>query len=358
MTQIKFTDSVTLHDVQTHQDGYKIVKGRIARTGLQGYLRRELGDNAPMGDPNDLLQIYRPDDEVFADDALNGWTHVPVTLDHPPELVTPDNVKQYAIGEVTAKAHLDRKEGWIGLEWIVKDAASIAALDVTHKQVSGGYTADIDFTAGVTPDGKSYDGVQRAIHPNHLALVPNGRAFSDAAKPAQWGIAPQPQKDHEDMTMKTIVVGDKAVQVAAVDADVITKMIADHASVVVDLNTKVGELKAECADAAKKVLTDAQVEALVADRMAIVDKARTLVADYDAAGKAVSDVKREVVASVYGDDAASTEVSDAEINGIFRIMKPAEVSDVARDAIKDAAKNKEDMNDPWAKAQDKLKGKK
>lgn len=356
MKTAKFTDSVTLQDVRSHKDGYKIVRGRIARTGLQGYLRHELGDAAPMGNPNDVLQIYRPADEVFSDDALNGWSHVPVTLDHPSELVTPDNVTDYAIGEVTSKARVDADGGWLELEWVVKDAAGIAAADATHKQVSGGYTADIDFTAGVTDDGQHYDGVQRAINPNHLALVPRGRAFSDAAKAVNWGAAPQPQKDHIPMEMKTVVVGDKAVQIAASDADIVTKLIADHSVAIEAKDTQIGELKAECKAATDKVLSDADIEAMVSDRMAVVDKAVKLIVDYDATGKSLSDVKRDAVRGVYGDEAAATEVSDAEINGIFRIMKPAEVSDKARDAIKNAEKN--DKNDPWAKSREKLKGKK
>ena len=354
----QFTDSITAYDIKTHADGYKIVRGRIARTGLQGYLRRELGDGAPMGGANDVLQIYRPDDEVFSDASLNGWSHVPVTLDHPSELVTPENVTQYSKGEVTSKARLDRDAGWLELEWVVKDVAAIAALDSTHKQVSGGYTADIDFTAGITPDGRKYDGVQRGITPNHLALVPRGRAFSDAATVAQWGALPVIQDNEVKMDMKPIAIGDAVVNVAASDAATITAMIADHKAAIEAKDTAIGELKAENAATAAKVLTDADIEALVADRVAVTAKAATLVADYDATGKALADVKREVVAKVYGDEAAAVDVSDAEINGIFRIMKPAVVSDKARDALKEGAKDKTDANDPWGKAREKLKGNK
>lgn len=362
MTNIQFTDSVALRDIKTHKDGYKIVRGRIARTGLQGYLRRELGDAAPMGDPNDVLQIYRPDDEVFSDAALNGWAHVPVTVDHPPELVTPDNVSKYAVGETTSKARID--EGWLDLEWIVKDASAVAALDDTHKEVSGGYTAMIDFTPGVAPDGRKYDGVQRSIDPNHLALVPRGRAFSDAAPAAQWGATPVIQDKEVKMDIKTIVVGDKAVQVAATDASTVEQVMCDHKAEVEALNAKIeakdttiGELKAENAETAKKVMSDEDIAAAVVARKEVTDKAAEFVKEFKDTGQSLADIKRASVKAVYGDEAVAAEVSDAEINGIFRVMEPAKVSDKARDAMKQGKeKSKERTNDKWGGTLEKMKG--
>jgi hypothetical protein len=363
MTQVQFTDTVALREVQTHKDGYKIVRGRIARTGLQGYLRRELGDAAPMGDPNDVLQIYRPDDEVFADEALNGWAHVPVTVDHPPELVTPDNVSKYAVGETTARARVN-EDGWLDLEWIVKAARGISAMDSTHLETSGGYQALIDFTPGVTPDGRKYDGVQRGINPNHLALVPNGRAFSDAAPVAKWGATPVIlDKKEVQMDIKTVVVGDKAVQVAASDAHTIEQVMKDHKAELAAKDAEIaaaqetiGELKAECADTAKKVMSDADIAAAVVARKAVTDKAAEFVEGFNDEGQTLADIKRAAVKAKFGDEAAATEVSDAEINGIFRVMEPAKVNDAARDAMKEGkekAKPKGNWDGMYKKKGDK-----
>ena len=362
MKQTYLRDSVALRDVQTHKDGYKIVRGRVARTGLQGYRRWELGDAATMGDPNDVLQIYRPDDEVFAGSAVNGWAHVPVTLDHPAELVTPDNVKDLAVGEVTSRARIDGE--WFELEWMVKDSAGIEALDTTHFEVSGGYTADIDFTPGVTADGRSYDGVQRSIDPNHLALVPRGRAFSDAASTvANWGAAPQLNKDHE-MSMKPIAIGDAVVNVAVADADIVVKMIKDHKAEVEALTAKIeakdttiGELKAENAETAKKVMSDADIAAAVVARKAVTDKAAEFVAEFKDEGQSLADIKRAAVKAHFGDEAASADVTDAEINGIFRVMEPVKVDDKAREAMKQGKeKSKERGNDKWGGTLEKMKG--
>lgn len=342
MTHGYLKDSVTLRDVRTHKDGYKIVRGRVARTGMQDYRRWELGDAAPMGAPNDVLHIYRPDDEVFSDSAVNGWAHVPVTLDHPPELVTPDNVKEYAIGEVTSRARIDGD--WFELEWMVKDNDGIASMIDTHVQTSGGYTAVIDFTPGVAPDGRKYDGVQRSIDPNHLALVPKGRAFNDAASTvAKWGATPVIlDKKEVQMDIKTVVVGDKAVQVAATDAHTIEQVMKDHKSeleaaqaTIEARDTTIGELKAENAETAKQVMSDADIAAAVVARKAVTDKAAEFTEAFKDEGQSLADIKRDAVRSMYGDEAAATEVSDAEINGIFRVMEPKKVNDSARDAMKE-----------------------
>lgn len=347
MKQTYLRDSIAMRDVQTHKDGYKIVRGRVARTGLQGYRRWELGDAAPMGDPNDVLQIYRPDDEVFAGSAVNGWAHVPVTLDHPAELVTPDNVKDYAVGEVTSRARIDGE--WFELEWMVKDVAGIEALDTTHFEVSGGYTADMDFTPGVTADGRKYDGVQRSIDPNHLALVPKGRAFSDAASTvANWGAKPVIQDKEVKMDIKTIVVGDKAVQVAASDASTVEQVMKDHKAEIEAKDAEIaakdetiGELKAENAETAKKVMSDADIAAAVVARKAVTDKAAEFVKEFKDEGQSLADIKRAAVKAMYGDEAAAEEVTDAEINGIFRVMEADKVNDAAREAMKEGKKKSE-----------------
>lgn len=335
---IKFSDALSDVTTSTHKDGYKVVKAKVARTGVQSYLRREFGDYAPVGNPDDVLKIYRPPSEVFSDDAVNGWAHVPVTIDHPADLVSPDNYKDLAVGEVTSRAKIGTDDGWLSLEFLLKDAAAIKASETTHKQYSGGYTADIDFTKGVTPTGESYDGIQRAINPNHLALVPKGRAFKDAlhgdAKP--WGITPQSEtKKEPTMDLIKVMVGDKAVQVAATDADFIAKMVKDHQSALDTKDETIGELKAECAEATAKILTDAQIDELVT-------------------AKAEATARREAVRAKFGDEAVK-DATDAEIKGIYSVMDktPAKV-DPVRKALADA---KPGDADPWAAIIDKMKGK-
>lgn len=340
-THIRFTDSAHIGQVRDTADGYLVAMSRVARTGVQDYLASELGI---MG--SHKVRVMRHPDDVFAKDAMTSLSHAPVTVDHPSEMVDAENWRDLAVGEVGEGVLRDGE--WLSVPLILKDAKGISAARTTHKEISMGYTANLVDA----PEGADWDMEMKDIRFNHLAIVPRGRAGSEARigdGAVNWGAAPQPQKEAIQMDMKTIVVGDKAVQIAASDADVITAMIAAK-------DTQIGELKAECAAANAKILTDAQIEARVADRVAVIDKAKTLVADYDASGKSVADIKREVVLSVYGADAAGVDVSDAEVNGIFRVMAPAKVDDSARDAIKKTEKKTaSDGAIDWAAVQKKGK---
>jgi len=352
MKRIALSDVLTGVEAKTHKDGYKVVRAKVARTGIQEYNRYELGDAAPVGNPSDKIRVYRPADQVFSDQSLNGWSHVPITLDHPPELVTPDNYRDYAVGEVTSKAKVD-DDGWLWLEFLVKDKASIVASDTTHKQYSGGYTAYIDFNPGVTDAGEEYDAIQSDINPNHLALVPSGRAFADALHDSAKNRAAAPltkteEKEVNMTDLKTVVVGDKAVQLTAADADIITKMIADHAAKVAEMQTEIetrdaaiGEKMGEIENLKKSQLTDADIEAAAEKRAEVVTKAAKMVDGLDAKGKNVLEIQREALATVYGDEAAK-EFPEAAVETMFNVIDAdTRKADPVRGVLKDAKPKKQ-----------------
>ena len=113
--------------------------------------------------------------------------------------------------------------------------------------------------------------------------------------------------------MVKIMVGDKAVQVAADDADKVTAIVADHATVVADLEKKIGGLEVKLADAEAKVLSDEDLAALV-----------------DAKVKA--NTERAAVKKVLGDKADT--MTDAQIEGAYLALGDAvQVDDAARNAI-------------------------
>src|SRR4051812_44815165 len=75
------------------RDGYLVAEVRAARTGVYDYHGSELG-RPDLG----TVKVYRPPEEVFSDDALASFTSLPVTIDHPPEMVNAKNWKRYARG--------------------------------------------------------------------------------------------------------------------------------------------------------------------------------------------------------------------------------------------------------------------
>lgn len=335
---IKFQDKAHVGDTKRTQDGYLVAMSRVARAGVQDYLASELG---MFGDH--VVRVMRPENEVFSKDAMASLTHAPVTVNHPAVMVDADNWKDLAVGEVGEGVLRDGE--WLSVPLIVKDAKGIDAAGSTHREISMGYTAVLEDA----PAGADYDKVMTNIRFNHLALVPRGRAGSEARigdGADQWGATPQ-QREVKDMTTKAIVVGDEAVNVPADVADKITaaldaanqKIKAKDAELEAAQET-IGELKAECADAVKKIMSDADIAKAVVARKLVTDKAAGFMPEFKDEGQSLADIKRAAVKAKFGDEAAAADVTDAEINGIFRVMEPAKVSDAARDVLADGAKRK------------------
>jgi hypothetical protein len=104
----------------------------------------------------------------------------PVTWHHPPTEVNSKNVQQYGKGH--SGTHVKFVDGFVEVALNVTHSDAVDGVkrrDAT--QVSAGYRVDYDPTPGVVPDGEPdagqpYDGVQRNIRVNHIAIVPQGRA--------------------------------------------------------------------------------------------------------------------------------------------------------------------------------------
>lgn len=146
-------------------EGYLRIKATFARTGLQRY-RRQDGSEAVE---------YRPEEEVSKQDALLSLANLPVTLEHPPELLTPDTCREYQRGHTGSSVEY-RTPFAYGVVTVTDREAIEAVKRGDAREVSVGYRVKFDSTPGVTPDGQRYDGVQREISGNHVAIVRKGRA--------------------------------------------------------------------------------------------------------------------------------------------------------------------------------------
>lgn len=152
-------------------EGFLRVPGHVARTGIQDYLAREL--ELP-GDPNRIVKVYRPPEEVFNVDSLATYNGADITLNHPVGLVNAENYKIVSKG--VSRGDGQKSDIFVQCDLIIKDAAAIKAVNSGKCELSAGYTAIYDETPGVTPDGEKYDYVQREIRINHIAIVDRGRA--------------------------------------------------------------------------------------------------------------------------------------------------------------------------------------
>ena len=151
-------------------EGFLKVPGRVARTGIQQYLAKELGLG---GNPNRVINVYRPPEEVFDDESLQSYDIADITNDHPTGLVDVSNFKSVSVGVVRGSG---RRDGdFVVCDLIVKDKSTIEAIQSGKCELSAGYTAVYDECPGVTPDGESYEFVQRSIKINHVAVVSRAR---------------------------------------------------------------------------------------------------------------------------------------------------------------------------------------
>lgn len=143
------------------------VDGRPTRAGI--FIYRQ-----PDGT---ILRELRPPDEVFRPDSVASLAAVPLTDDHPADMVgtSPGALVRGAVGEDV------RRDGdHLRASITVWDADLIAKMKAGKKQLSCGYTAVLDMTPGVWK-GEKYDAVQRDITYDHLAVVDVGRAGPSAS---------------------------------------------------------------------------------------------------------------------------------------------------------------------------------
>jgi hypothetical protein len=177
---LALSDNGCLLDAVTkHKDGYLIADAKVARVGLQKYKGFEVG----LPDRDNVV-LYRPASEVFATDSMRSHANKPVTLTHPKQMV--DSKTWGKVAKGFSGSDVVRDGEYVRVPLMLTDAAAIAAYERGKaRELSVGYTTDIDWTAGTTPSGEPYDGVQREIRTNHHALVPVARGgenlrFGDA----------------------------------------------------------------------------------------------------------------------------------------------------------------------------------
>jgi len=347
----KFTDRATMGRPRKTADGYLVGEVRCARTGCQQYRASELG---LIGDG--IVTVYRPESAVFSRDSLATYAGKPVTLNHPPQMVTADNWKTYAIGDVGTEIVRDGE--FVSVPYKIMDAAAISAIEAGTREVSMGYTTPLEMVDGVAPDGTPYQAVQTGpIVINHLAIVPQARGGSDLRigdAADNWGASPITIADNKGGIMadnlRKIMVDGLQVEVTDAAAVAITKLQATIADM--DMKAKTAKEKADeemaakekelaakdakILDLEKSQLTDAALDARVAARADLIGKAKAIAKDVATAGLSDAAIRKAVVAAKLG-DAAIAGKTDAYIDARFDILAEtiADADPLAK--MKDAA---------------------
>lgn len=111
---------------------------------------------------------YRPPEEAFKADSLASLMGKPITIGHKAFVTAGNAAKVAPVGSVLSAGRQDGNA--------IRADIVIYNLDTDARELSCGYSLNLDETPGITPEGEHYDAIQRNIVYNHVALVPQGRA--------------------------------------------------------------------------------------------------------------------------------------------------------------------------------------
>lgn len=333
---MKYTanDKIELSSRVITEDGFMIARSSaIARTGIQDYKAFEFDMD---GDPMRTISLYRPPEEVFASDSLASFEHKPITLDHPKESVTSKNWATHAKGEVI---NVKSTGDFVTADLYIKASDAIDAINSGTNQLSNGYSFDLDLAPGVF-DGIKYDGVQRNIRGNHIAIVDAARCGS-ACK-----ISDSKQEKTMSETLRKITLDGIPLEVNDTAAAAIDKLQASltakdaeskvHLAKIEDHLATIKAKDAEIEALKKEVMTPAARDAMVADFAAMMLEAKRLVPGIVTDGKTCETIRKEVIDKMVMTNATAKAIAAAVLTQDSATIRPA--FDAICAAIKPEAK--------------------
>ncbi len=154
-------------------------KVAVMRSGVMTYYAGELlegGGEVPAHLLDQEIRLYVPPEELASPQSLKTLEGVPVGVDHEWQVAGSIEAK----GNIAGKPVYDDNSGLLFSSLKITDPATIARItekDSSYDKlvdISSGYRNTTDWEAGITPAGEAYDGIQRNIGYNHVALLAQG----------------------------------------------------------------------------------------------------------------------------------------------------------------------------------------
>lgn len=317
----------------------------ISRPGLQEYSALELGLDASFK----TVRLYRPPEQVFDPESMASADRKPVTYYHPPGAVDASNWREHAVGHVESPTPSEAKDFLTVGKFIVNDGSAIGGMASGTRQISCGYDFALDMTAGMTPAGEAYDGIQKDIRINHVAIVYSGRCGAGCAIGDCACGSPRPTNATQEKTMKINVGGidielnDKDAAIVqreigalttardgaakratdaetalAAQGEAMKKLATDHAG-------KVAELEG-------KILKPEQLDGMLSELATVTADARSVLPEIEIKGKNAHAIRVEALTAVVAGDDALKTLAGKILGG----AEPAKAADVLVRAAFDA----------------------
>ena len=345
-------------------EGYLRAWASIARTGIQLYTDAD----------GSVRREYRPETEVASPDSLASFAGKAITSEHPPVLLDAENTKDYQVGFSGTEVVYDN--GFVKAVMTITDQDTIKRImRGDAREVSAGYRVNYDPTPGVTDGGEHYDGIQKEILGNHIAVVRRGRAGpqvklhldrQDAADPSlipnnedpsmtakvnfdgaefevSESVALAITKEREDAKMSYEGMKKKYDELQAAADAMKSEMDAMEESMKGKMDSAEGraDALAEQVESLKVELEEAKqinVDSIVEERLALISKAKPVLdSAYEFTGKSDREVMVDAIQAVRGDSVALDERSDDYVQAMF-------------DTISEDAANRTDSTEDLRKA--------
>ena len=267
---------------------------------------------------------YRPPEEAFNTDSLTSLQGKPITVGHKAMVSAGNAAKVQPIGTVLTAGRQDGDT--IRADIVIYD------LPTSARELSCGYSLDLDETPGTAPDGQRYDAVQRNIRYNHVAVVPRGRAGIARLNMDGEQIIDDEKKGTTKMANDTMtkVRTDSGLEYdAAPEVGVyVEKLKNDIAAAKKEHDTLQAKYDAALADIdkVKKEKKDLEktnkdnFDSAVTERVAMLDVAKKHHID-GAEKMSNTDIKKAVIKAVRGDAVNLDDKSDDYINAAFDMSK-------------------------------------
>lgn len=284
---------------------------------LQGFVRVSCaGVFRYKGDNGGIDRVLRPENEVGSMDSVLSANSKPVTLRHPNDNVTVDNIKKYQVGFSGTDAYFDGIDLWVTIT--VTDSKAIEAIEKGEvAAISMGYDADVEVNDDPKNNwrGTEYNKVQHNIRYNHIALVYAGRAGESVEIAVGDSIdeifnnnkSGASNVSAKDSAMKKIIIDgavyecDEAVaaKVAGLEKQIADSAVA-HKAELEKVTAQRDAAQAEVKTLKEKQLDEAAIAKMVDEKIALVDTAKKYGCDVKATDSAL-DIKKAVIGKAFGD---------------------------------------------------------
>lgn len=317
---MNYADAIQVADYTVTDEGFIVSKARFARSGIQVYRVGEPSLEGKFGDrkPGELIRVWRPEDEVFADDSMQSIAGKPLTIEHEDGFVTPKNARKVLVGMVGDSVSRDGNHV-VGMVRVTHEDG-IQAISGGKLELSVGYSADIEIASGTTPNGEAYDAIQRNIRANHVSLVSHGRCGGSCVLHDAGDSADRAGQTNRETSMSTKVIdcGGSQVEVSDAAAIAIKAMQDKHATEVDGLQKRISDMESEKddmeeedakkdakidslqteLDAANEKLTPQALDAAVKERAEVIDGAKKLSPEIKTDGLDTAAIKRAALEAI------------------------------------------------------------